>query len=102
MQLKIAGFKAVLPKEKQYQTYIEYIWYLDNIVFTNEYKVVWDTLKDKLCIALILMHLNFSKGFILYYNGSKKCRYKATLYQKDNEGTERPILYLSKTLDKYK
>ena len=47
------------------------------------------------------MHPDFFKGFILYCDSSKKCGYEAALHQKDNEGIERPILYLSKTLDKY-
>ena len=47
------------------------------------------------------MYLDFSKGFILYCDGSKECRYGAALHQKDNVGIKRPILYLSKTLDKH-
>ena len=58
-------------------------------------------LKDELCNALTLMHLDFTKGFILYCDGSKECGYGAALYQKDNEGIEQPILYLFKVLDKH-
>ena len=74
MQLKTAGFKAAPPKGKKHQTHAEHVQYLDNLAFTDEYKAVWDTLKDKLCTALILMHPDFSKGFILYCDGSKEHR----------------------------
>jgi len=101
MQLKTAGFKAAPPKGKWRQAHVEHVRYIDSLAFTDECKAAWDTLKDKLCTAPTLMHLDFSKGFILYCDGSKERGYGAALHQKDNEGIERPILYLSKTLDKH-
>src|SRR5436190_1482269 len=53
-------------------------------------------LKDELCNAPTLIHPDFTKKFILHYNGSKECGYGAVLHQKDNEGIEQPILYLAK------
>src|SRR5438552_4121746 len=97
----MAGFKSVPPRGKKRQTHAEHTQYLDDLALPNDCKAAWDMLKDELYNAPILMHPDFTKGFILYCDSSKECRYGAALHQKDNEGIERPILYLSKVLDKY-
>ena len=42
---------------------------------------------------------DFLKDFIIYVDGSKERGYGVALHQKDNEGIERPVLFLSKALN---
>jgi hypothetical protein len=58
----------------------------------------WNTLKDKLCNAPVLAYPDFNQGFILYTDGSKERGFGVALHQKDSEGIERPILFLSRDI----
>ena len=42
---------------------------------------------------------NFLKDFIIYVDDSKECSYSVVLHQKDNEGIEQLVLFLSKALN---
>ena len=64
----------------------------------QECKHAWDQLKEKLCNAPTLAYPDFDKGFILYCDGSHERGFGAALHQEDHEGTEKPILYISKAL----
>ena len=58
----------------------------------------WVELKEALCNAPTLAYPDFTKPFILYVDGSKRKGYGAALHQKDADGVEWPILFLSKDL----
>ena len=88
MQLKMAGFKSALPRGKKHQTHVKHTQYLDDLALPDDCKAAWDMLKDELCNTPILIHLDFTKGFILHCDGSKEYGYGAALYQKDNKGIE--------------
>ena len=65
----------------------------------TKYRLVFETLKEKLCSILILVFLNFEYLFILYYNSSKKCKYNIVLYQIRENSIKYFILYLLKVLN---
>lgn len=54
-------------------------------------------LKDALCQAIVLFMPNFEKPFIVYTDASD-VGIAAALYQEDDEGTERPIVFISRKL----
>lgn len=58
----------------------------------------WDTLRERLTEAPTLAYPDFSKPFILYVDGSLEYGFGVAVHQFDNDGVERPVLFLSKGL----
>ena len=58
----------------------------------------FEAIKELLCTAPILAFPDFARPFVLHVDGSKERGFGAALYQRDEEGHERPILYISKRL----
>jgi len=56
------------------------------------------SLKDMLCSEVQLAFPNFEKPFILYYDRSKEMGFGVALHQLGEDGTKRPVLYLSREL----
>lgn len=54
-------------------------------------------LKDALCKAIVLYMPNFEKPFIVYTDASD-VGLAASLYQEDDSGVERPIVFISRKL----
>ena len=97
--MKTTGFKTSPPKGQVQIKYAERIKYLEDGTFPADCKAAWDELKELLCNALTLAFPNFLKNFYIYVDGSKKCSYSVALHQKDNEGIEQLVLFLSKALN---
>jgi hypothetical protein len=64
----------------------------------EEAKKAWHTIKEFLCTAPTLAFPNFDRMFILYVDGSKELGFGVAVHQEDDDGVERPVLYLSKDL----
>lgn len=62
----------------------------------------WEILKTALYDAPTLAYPDYTKPFLLYTDRLKERGYGAALYQVAEDGVERPILYISKALAKYK
>ena len=99
LNLKTTGFKTSPPKGQAWIKYAERIKYLEDGTFLADCKVAWDKLKELLCNTLTLAFPDFLKDFIIYVDSSKKHGYSVVLYQKDNEGIEQLVLFLSKVLN---
>jgi hypothetical protein len=66
--------------------------------FNKDCRDAWDTLKQTLADAPIRALPKFDKPFLLYTDGSQEFGFSAALHQVDDDGKERPILFLSKKL----
>ena len=61
--------------------------------------LAFEALKDKLCNAPVLAYPDFKRGgFIIYVDGSKERGFGVSVHQPDENGKERPILFLSRLL----
>lgn len=58
----------------------------------------WQAIQEAICNAPMLKHPDLTKPFILYTNGSKEFGYGAAIHQVDEDGRERSVLFLSRTL----
>lgn len=65
--------------------------------WTNRHENAFAKLKDVLCQAIILYMPNFDKPFVVYTDASD-VGLAASLYQADEEGIERPIVFISRKL----
>ncbi|EDN04528.1 predicted protein [Histoplasma mississippiense (nom. inval.)] len=72
-------------------------WAKKEIASTEELQQCWQKIKNELCDSPILKFPNFYKEFIAYVDGSKDGM-GAAIHQKDNDGRERSVLFLSRTL----
>lgn len=66
---------------------------------TNDALKPLDLLKESLCSAPVLVHPDYTKPFLIQCDASST-GIGAVLCQLDNEGSERPIYYYSKKLNK--
>ena len=66
-----------------------------SLELNDSHRIAWDRLKKALANAPILAIPDFSKPFILY---SKEFGYVIALRQLDEDGKERPVLFLPKRL----
>lgn len=77
----------------------------ETIANWDEATAAWEELKVKLTTAPTLAFPDFTKDFILYCDGSKERGYGVALHQvqdvEEGEERERPVLYLSKTLNQH-
>ena len=71
--------------------YIPFVW-------NDKRQKVFDNIKKRMMITLIVAYLNFEKPFILYMNASGE-GIGAVLYQKDDQDKEYIIAYASRALN---
>ena len=69
------------------------------LIPTKECVRAWERLKEELIKAPTLAFPDFSLPFILYTDGSKEKGYGIALHQIGKDGIERPILFLSRSLN---
>jgi hypothetical protein len=68
------------------------------IELDDDCKDAWDALKHALASAPTRRLPDFSQPFRLYVDGSKQFGFGVALHQLDEEGKERPVLFLSRRL----
>jgi hypothetical protein len=68
------------------------------LTYTEKETSAWEELKRRLCEAPTLAFPDFSRPFLLYTDGSKEMGFGAALHQIGKDGVEKPILFLSRTL----
>jgi hypothetical protein len=101
-QLKIKGFKGVpiggYGRERYAETTL--LTSLASAEKLKKYRVAFKNLKELLCKAPTLTYPDFTRGFVLYVDGSKKKKYGTALYQLDNSDLpiKKSIFYISKIL----
>jgi reverse transcriptase-like protein/chromodomain-containing protein len=69
-----------------------------SLELNDSHRLAWDQLKKALANAPILAIPDLSNPFVLYSDGSKEFGYGIALRQLDEDGKERPVLFLSKRL----
>jgi hypothetical protein len=93
-QLKTALLKGAPYKKPKRKTFA----HKTSADFDKDCRDAWDSLKETLADAPIRALPKFDKPFLLYTDGSKEFGFGAALHQVDDDGKERPILFLSKKL----
>ena len=93
-ELKTQLLKSAPRKGRQRQNFGS----RTSLELNDSHRLAWDQLKKALADAPILAIPDFSKPFILYSDGSKEFGYGIALHQLDEDGKERPVLFLSKRL----
>lgn len=101
--LKARGFKNAPRGKRQRHQHAPINRFLDQPLsdladdtLLQECRSAWEQLKESLCTAAKLRFPDFEKKFKLYVDGSKERGFGAGLYQFLDDGTEYPILFLSR------